>query len=158
MTWRRRRVRIPCRNRCSPATDVSRDGRVLLAVENLRVAMRGLLSNSPKEQDLSWYAGTSPRAISADGKLILFDESSEPAGPNYAVGIRRADGGPPVRLGERWTSGFSSDYKWATAIRPDKDDRVQLLPTGRVNQGKSSRKGWNTLWTPLSCPTDAGWW
>ena len=110
--------------------DISKDGRVLLTFDNTRLVMKGLGAGETKERDLSWFDWTIGKDISSDGKWVLFDEDSEAAGANYAVALRRMDGSPPVRLGERYSGGLSQDGKWAIANFPGTPGRVTLLPTG----------------------------
>jgi len=110
--------------------DIFPDGRVLLFSENVRVGMIGLGPGETKERDLTWFDWTVPRDISPDGKLILFDEEGEPMGANYAVGLRRTDGSPPVRLGEGVAGKLSPDGKWVVAHFPGAPEHYTLFPTG----------------------------
>ena len=110
--------------------DVASDGRVLISVDNERVAMEWTGKTDARFQDLSWYDWSVAKEISPDGKWVLFEESSEPLGPNYAVGIRSIDGSPPIRLGDGSAGGLSPDGKWAVAIPTTKPPRFVLLPIG----------------------------
>ncbi len=111
-------------------SDVSPDGRVLLVFQNERIGMRGLGAGETKERDLSWFDWTIAEDISSDGKWVLFSEQGEPAGQNYAAGLRKTDGSPPVQLGEGNAGGLSPDGKWAIAIFLGTPQRITLLPTG----------------------------
>ncbi len=110
--------------------DVASDGRVVASFDNERVAMDWSGKDPNKVQDLTWYNWTIAKDISRDGQWVLFEESSEPAGSNYAVGIRNIDGSPPIRLGDGGVGGLSPDGKWAIAISPDAPDHLRLLPVG----------------------------
>jgi len=110
--------------------DISPDGKVLLSFDEERSSMRGLGDGETKERDLSWFDYTLPRDISPDGKWVLFNEESAPAGPNYIVGLRKMDGSPPVRLGEGLAGCLSPDARWAIAISLRAPQRITLLPTG----------------------------
>ena len=112
--------------------DIFPDGRALLSFDSVRVGMIGLGPGETKERDLSWFDWTVPRDISSDGKRVLFDEEGEPMGANYAVGLRRMDGSPPVRLGEGGGNpgGLSPDGKWAVAVFPGAPEHLTLFPTG----------------------------
>jgi len=92
--------------------------------------MKVLTVGETKERDLSWFEWTIARDISPDGKWVLFEEEGEPVGPAYAVGLRKMDGSPPIRLGEGMAGGLSPDGKWAIAIRSGTPERFMLLPTG----------------------------
>ena len=108
--------------------DISRDGRVLLTVDNERI---GTTVISPAgEQDLSWLDMTFPLAISPDGKEILLDEQSARAGPDYWIGLRSTEGAAPVRLGEGWGGGFSPDGKWTATTIDSFPESTFLVPIG----------------------------
>ena len=80
--------------------DVGKEGNVLLTRGNDRAGMIGLAPGEPKEKDLSWLDWSVPGSLSADGKMILFQEAGEGGGPKYAVYLRNTDGTPAIRLGE----------------------------------------------------------
>jgi dipeptidyl aminopeptidase/acylaminoacyl peptidase len=81
-------------------------------------------------QDLSWYDWTLAKDISKDGRWVLFEESSEPAGPNYAVAIRKTDGSPPIRLGDGSVGSLSPDGNWALSVYAGNPQHITLLPVG----------------------------
>jgi serine/threonine protein kinase len=110
--------------------DVSPDGRILITFANERLAMEAVSQSDHEAPDLSWYDWTIPRDISKDGQWVLFEESSQPAGPHYAVAIRKVDGSPPVRLGDGSAGGLSPDGKWAISVFTGTPEHVTLLPTG----------------------------
>ena len=110
--------------------DISSDGRVLITAETERLAMEWSDTKTRQMQDLSWYDWSIAKDVSRDGKWVLFEESSEPAGPNYAVAIRDVNGDPPIRLGEGTAGGLSADGKWAVAVIPGPPPHLTLLPTG----------------------------
>ncbi len=110
--------------------DIAPDGRVLVSFDNERLAMEWSGRDNQQVQDLSWYDWTIAKDISRDGKWVLFEESSEPAGPNYAVAIRKIDGSPPIRLGEGSAGSLSPDGNWAVSIFTGTPERVVVLPIG----------------------------
>jgi dipeptidyl aminopeptidase/acylaminoacyl peptidase/predicted Ser/Thr protein kinase len=110
--------------------DVSQDGRVLIASESQPAGIRGKSSADDKERELGWLDGPYARAISADGKRLLFDDLGETAGPTYTVYLRNMDGSPPVRLGEGSGCALSPDGRWALAIQYGPPHRLVLIPTG----------------------------
>jgi serine/threonine protein kinase/dipeptidyl aminopeptidase/acylaminoacyl peptidase len=109
--------------------DIASDGRVLITMDTERTAMEWVGGNGVP-RDLSWYDWSIPRDITRDGQWVLFEDGGGPAGEDYAVAIRKADGSPPIRLGEGTVGGLSPDGKWALAILPGKADRISLLPVG----------------------------
>ncbi len=110
--------------------DITPNGRVLLTFDKESLGMSGMGAGDTTERDLSWFDWTLVGDISPDGKWVLFDEEGELTGPNYAVGLRKMDGSPPVRLGEGNACGLSPGGKWAVATFPGTPQRLTLLPTG----------------------------
>jgi dipeptidyl aminopeptidase/acylaminoacyl peptidase len=114
--------------------DVARDGRVLLTRDVPRVGMVGLAPGSTKERDLSWLDWSAPRDLSRDGSTLLFVESGEAGGDNYAAYLRKTDGTPAIRLGEGSAYALSPDLKWAVGGLPRPPVQYYLLPTGAGEQ------------------------
>src|SRR5579863_3087646 len=114
--------------------DVARDGRVLLTRDVPRVGMVGLAPGATKERDLSWLDWSAPRDLSADGSTLLFTESGEAGGDNYAAYMRKTDGTPAIRLGDGGAFALSPDLKWAIGGLPRPPVQYYLLPTGPGEQ------------------------
>ena len=110
--------------------DVASDGRVLLTLDTDRLAMEWTGRDQKDVRDLSWYDWSSARDISPDGQWVLFEESSEPAGANYAVAIRKIDGSPPIRLGDGSVGNLSPDGKWAISVFTGTPQHLTLFPVG----------------------------
>ncbi|HET7440750.1 MAG TPA: protein kinase [Terriglobales bacterium] len=121
--------------------DVAADGRVLITFDNERLAMETSSADGSAVQDLSWYDWTIAKEISPDGQSVLFEESSEPAGPHYAVAMRKLDGSAPVRLGDGSAGGLSPDGKWVVAIFTGSPEHLVLLPTGAGEPREISASG-----------------
>ena len=109
--------------------DVAPDGRVLVCRDDERIAM-ATTSQDGKTADLSWHDWNIAKDISGDGESVLFEDSSEAAGPNYSLAIRKIDGAPPVQLGEGSSGGLSPDGKWVISILPRNPGQVKLVPVG----------------------------
>src|SRR6201981_1849109 len=114
--------------------DVARDGRVLLTRDVPRVGIVGLAPGAKKERDLSWLDWSAPKDLSADGSTLLFVESGEAGGDNYAAYMRKTDGTPAVRLGDGTAFALSPDMKWAIGGLPRPPVQYYLLPTGPGEQ------------------------
>ncbi len=108
--------------------DISPDGTTLVTMDNERLAMDWADRDGKTPHDLSWFSWTIPKDVSSDGQEVFFEDSSEPAGPNYSVGIRTVEGSPPIRLGDGSAGGLSPDGKWALAVLPS-SQKVMLYPT-----------------------------
>jgi eukaryotic-like serine/threonine-protein kinase len=112
--------------------DIARDGRVLMAHTAIRREIAGLSPGEVKERNLSWLDWSFPIALSADGRVVLFEEQNRvtPDG-GYAVYSRKTDGSPAVRLGDGNTLALSPDGRWALAVlRPSSDGQLFLMPVG----------------------------
>ena len=126
------RVRVLARGTGSfTVQDVSKSGRILIIGDKARKEMAALLPGSTKERDYSWLDWSLPRAISADGQTLLFDESGVGGGLGYSVYVRKADGSPAVRLGPGVGADLSPDGRIALAVTgTDRSKRLVLYPIG----------------------------
>jgi serine/threonine protein kinase/Tol biopolymer transport system component len=109
--------------------DVAPDGRVLVSLDSERIAL-ATTDRDGKNLDLSWHDWNLAKDISLDGQSVLFEDSSEAAGSNYSLAIRKIDGTPPVQLGQGSAGKLSPDGKWAISILPGTPGRVTLVPLG----------------------------
>ena len=89
-----------------------------------------MLQGDTRERDMSFLDYSFAADLSADGKLLLFDEEGEAGGANYTVYLRKSDHSPVVRLGEGNALALSPDGKWAVSILPLPNSPIRLLPTG----------------------------
>jgi len=111
--------------------DITRDSRVLLAVEDSRVGISGLGPGAKQERELSWFDASQIYDISSDGKTILFVEMSYGRPRNTAIYLRKTDGSPAVRLGDGNRPMLSPDEKWVVCIVSDGlQTTLTVLPTG----------------------------
>jgi len=126
--------------------DVARDGRVLVTRDVPRVGMVGLTAGDNKERDLSWMDWSAPKDLSEDGKTLLFSESGEGGGENYAAYIRQTDGSPAVRLGEGNCFALSPDKEWVLAGIPKPPVQLSLLPTRAGETKPVTHDNINHMW------------
>jgi Tol biopolymer transport system component len=120
--------------------DVSPDGRALIGRDVVRTRLLGLPPGGAREHDLSWLDSSIAADLSSDGTTILFAEEGEGGGGVGVVYLRKADGSPPVRLGEGYALALSPDKKWALAA-PINFTELLLLPTGTGQARKLERGG-----------------
>ncbi len=109
--------------------DVSSSGRWLVTRDDFRNDISVLAPGASAERDVSWLDSSVWPFLSRDGSMLLFDDQSAAAGANYTVCLRKADGGPVVRLGEGLPYGLSPDGKWALAVISTPPQLV-IYPTG----------------------------
>jgi hypothetical protein len=84
----------------SALLDVAANGDVLLTQDDYREAPLVIKGTETAARDLGWFDWTGDRALTPDGKLLLFDESGEGAGPTPTAYLRPTDGAPAVRLAD----------------------------------------------------------
>jgi len=125
--------------------DVGKDGHVLLTRGNDRAGMIGLAPGEAKEKDLSWLDWSVPGSLSADGKMILFQESGEGGGPKYAVYLRNTDGSPAIRLGDGTGLSLSPDGQWALSRLNVVPSPLVLYPTGVGDMKQLKSDGLNHM-------------
>jgi serine/threonine protein kinase/Tol biopolymer transport system component len=130
--------------------DIARSGKVLLTRESPRVGILGTLQGDTREHDMSFLDYSFAADMSADGRLLLFDEEGEAGGANYTVYLRKSDHSPVVRLGEGNALALSPDGKWALSILPLPNSPFRLLPTGTGDPRELALPG-------LGAEQAAGW-
>jgi DNA-binding winged helix-turn-helix (wHTH) protein/Tol biopolymer transport system component len=116
----------------SPGTltlfDIAPSGRVLVARQQIHAMMTEVSQSDPQGRDLSWFDYSNVMDISADGKVILFEETGEGGGPHHAVYIRRAGTHGAVRLGEGYALALSPDGSWAVTLPDTDQSTLNLVP------------------------------
>ena len=127
--------------------DVSRDGRILLSQEVWRDETKFRAATDPKERDLSWLDSADVTDLLPNGESIAFFGWGE-ASAESAAYMRRADGSPPVKLGEGEVSTFSPDGKWVLANVPGTRPRLVIWPTGAGEPRELNAFGIHQFATP----------
>jgi hypothetical protein len=124
---------------------------VLVRFAKTRIGVRCADAGEPQGRDCSTPSRSQLADIAADGKSILVIEDSEH--PHYGVYLVRADGSPPVRLGDGGAASLSADGKWAVAFILAEEPSLALYPTGpgeprRVPLEKGFKPLWSTRFLP----------
>jgi DNA-binding winged helix-turn-helix (wHTH) protein/Tol biopolymer transport system component len=108
--------------------DISPAGRVLIARVQSHAMMSERIEGDPKERNLSWFDYTNVMDISADGSVILFEETGEGGGEHHSVYIRRSGARSAVRVGDGFALALSPDANWVVTL-PDADPTsLNLIP------------------------------
>ncbi len=110
--------------------DIAPNGALLVAQG---IDRRGIVVSTEDrkvERDLSWLDFSYARAISRDGKMILFEEEGNES-QNYTVYVRNVDGSPAVPIGDGYGMALSPDNNWVLAEKlTEPTHQVWLLPVG----------------------------
>jgi len=115
--------------------DVSRDGRLLFAREDVRILTIGGIDGGKTEGIVSWLDESVAGDLSPDGSHVLLSEIGSGGGAKGAVYFRPTSGGDAIRLGDGQGLALSPDGKWALATSNDRPELL-LYPTG-VGQRKT---------------------
>ena len=107
--------------------DISADGRVLLARDDLRLEAHGMAVGETHERNLSWLDWSLARDISADGTRLMITEFGEAAGGTPGIYMRAMNGAPAARLGTGSGMALSPDGERVLSIS---NERLVLLPVG----------------------------
>ncbi len=126
--------------------DISADGRVLISGGLRRTHMLGMLRGDSVERDFSLFDWSAVEDISADGNLLLFDESGEGGGANWAVYVRNAQTGANTRLGDGRAGALAPDGRWVAVIDTQGNPEITLLPVGEGTSRKVSTGGVTANW------------
>jgi hypothetical protein len=112
--------------------DIGRDGRVLITQGQRRTAVMISAAGQKSERDLAIADWSQAIALSNDGQWALIEEEAEGTENGaYTIYLRKADGSPPLRLGQGYYgAGLSADRKWALVTTQATPEQVVLLPTG----------------------------
>jgi dipeptidyl aminopeptidase/acylaminoacyl peptidase len=111
--------------------DVGAGGRALLTRDSARFEIAGRLPGEARERNLSWLDGSLASDLSRDGRTLLFSEAGEAGGAANATYLRRAEGGPPVKLGDGLPTSLSPDGRQVLVLRRGTGGtRLMALPTG----------------------------
>ena len=110
--------------------DIAANGQMLV---EQGLARRGIVVSANRGEsvrDLSWLDFSYLRAISDDGKTILFEEEGS-SSATYSIYVRDVDGSPALALGEGYGLALSRDKRWALGQKlTDPVQEIWLFPVG----------------------------
>lgn len=110
--------------------DVDAKGRALVGTSLVRSRIFGKVAGDERERPLSWFDGSMPVDLSADGQLMLFIEGSGADSKDIETYLRTFDGSAPVRVSSGWGRALSPDGKWALVSPAPPFTTLSLVPTG----------------------------
>jgi eukaryotic-like serine/threonine-protein kinase len=110
--------------------DIAPDGSALVSRDTARLEMAAVTEGDAVQRDLTLLDWSRVADVSADGRLVLFDESGVAGGPDYSLYLRRLNDDSTVQLGDGLGMGLSPDGKHALMLSPRDRARFRLLPLG----------------------------
>jgi eukaryotic-like serine/threonine-protein kinase len=120
--------------------DISRDGKVLVNIEDERAEIGFVPPGQQREVELPWLKTNYLGAISDDGRRVLFTSSVNKKSVTY---VRPTDGSPPLKLGPGIGLAFSPDEKWVLMRTTEDSSVLSILPVGVGVSKKPSVEGLN---------------
>lgn len=126
--------------------DISDSGRVLIAHDQLRLVMNGLLRGDSAETDLSWFDFSRAVGISDDGRVLLFDETGEGGGPHYSAYARRGGDKSAVRIADGAAMAISHAGDWAIVAGDQERSKLNVVPLAPGETRTISGQGLTYEW------------
>ncbi|HMF97883.1 MAG TPA: winged helix-turn-helix domain-containing protein [Vicinamibacterales bacterium] len=108
--------------------DITADGRALITRETEQLEMATVTNDDSRPQNLSWLDWSRVADVSADGRVILFDESGVAAGARYMIYLYHRDTQSTVRLAEGRAMALSPDVRFALTLGVERRAQLHLVP------------------------------
>lgn len=108
--------------------DIAPDGRMLASRETRRLEMAMLGEHDSTPRDLSLHDWSRVADVSADGTMVLFDESGVAAGSQHQVYLRRVGDDSAMHLGEGRAMAFSPDTRSVLTLGTQERTRFRIVP------------------------------
>jgi len=125
--------------------DISPTGHLLASRDTALLEMAAVSRDQPP-RNLSWLDWSRVADVSADGELVLFDESGLAAGAEYIVYVRRRSDGSTTRVGEGNAMALSPDRKSVLVVGTRDRTQLFLLPLGDGKRVQLPRSGLEYQW------------
>jgi len=116
--------------------DIAANGDVLLTTESARRHMFALDPQMSRETELEAMDWPINRALTPDGKYVLYTEGGEGGGSEYAVYLAATDGSSNVRIGEGEAVAISHDGQLALTGPAESPAALFLVPIGAGERRK----------------------
>lgn len=103
-------------------------GRMLFASKTRRLELAGFLKTDAHERGLTWLDWSRVVGVSADGGMVLFDESGEAVGTRSVAYVYRRETDTTVRIGEGLAQGLLPGDQAALLLDAADRRRLRLVP------------------------------
>lgn len=108
--------------------DIAPDGSALATRDTEQLEMAAVDTVTDRQRDLSWLDWSRVADVSADGQVVLFDETGTGGGPDSRVYIRRLRDDSTVRLGEGLGLALTVDGSAALTVNLKDRTRLRRVP------------------------------
>jgi DNA-binding winged helix-turn-helix (wHTH) protein/sugar lactone lactonase YvrE len=126
--------------------DLSRDGRALVALDDVRMYMAAQLAGEETASDVSNLDSSHVDGITRDGRILLFTEASEAVGVHYAAYTLDRKSGRAVRFASGRGLALSPDGKSALTIDPEDRGFLTLTTLATGTSKKIPGGGFEYQW------------
>jgi eukaryotic-like serine/threonine-protein kinase len=107
--------------------DIAPDGQLLVSRNSIKQTLMCQGPGESAERELTWLGGTGNPRLSADGRMVVFQEGLSGRQQRLPTVFQRdISGTPAVRLGEGNMQSLSPDGRWVLVF----DVAATLVPTG----------------------------
>jgi Tol biopolymer transport system component len=120
--------------------DVNAHGRWLTTRDEQSWRVMARVPEWQSDRDLSWLDGSLFPRLSQDGHVLVFTEQGGITGINYAVCLRKTEGGDVARLGDGVAWDLSADGKKVLAMISS-PPQIVIYPTGAGDPLRLDRGG-----------------
>ncbi len=126
--------------------DISSAGRVLLAVDDARMLLRGALAGDGVESDFTKFDLSHVDDISRNGKRVLFTEGGEAGGQHYTAYVHDAESHSTFRVASGRGLALSPDGNWALTVDPRDRGTLSLTSVATGVSQKIDGYGFEYQW------------
>jgi eukaryotic-like serine/threonine-protein kinase len=126
--------------------DISGKGRVLIAVDDTRMALRGVPGAKAAESDLSKFDFSHVDDISSDGNLVLFTEAGDAGGQHYETYVYNQRSRATFHIAPGRGLAISPDAQWVLTIDPQDRNNLTLSSINSQPSKKVLGNGFEYQW------------
>jgi WD40 repeat protein len=126
--------------------DIARDGRALIALDDMRMSMTAQFAGDRTPRDVSHLDSSHVDAIARDGRFILFTEGSSAVGEHYAAFTLDRESHRAVRVAPGRGLALSPDSKSALIIDPEDRSALTLTTLATGASRRISGGGFEYQW------------
>lgn len=126
--------------------DISRTGRILIALDDIHTTMAARLANDSEEEDVTKFDESHVDDISSDGQLILFTEGGNAGGYHYSAYTFDQQSRQAVRFAAGRGFALSPDKNSALTIDPRERNSFMLTNLRTRECRKVQGEGFEYQW------------